>query len=84
MSSKLLDTALFGNLDLIALEGLLLALRGRRSILLIELELLLVVRAKVADQRVEVVEFTLVLGETQLFLIQLHRRVDLSDLLEEV
>lgn len=84
MSSKLLDTALFGNLDLIALEGLLLALRGRSSILLVELELLLVVRAKVADQRVEVVEFTLVLGETQLFLIQLHRRVDLSDLLEEV
>ena len=60
MSCELLDAPLLRNLDLITLQRLLLALSSAVGVL-IKLELLLVVRAQVADERVEVVEFTLVL-----------------------
>ena len=60
MRCKLLDAPLLRNLDLIAFQRLLLALSSAVGVL-IKLELLLVVRAQVADERVEVVEFTLVL-----------------------
>ena len=55
MSSKLLDAALSSDLNLISLEWLLLALTST----LILIQLVLVVGAKVADQRVEVVELAL-------------------------
>ena len=83
MRCKLLDTPLLRNLDLIAFQRLLLALSSAVGVL-IKLELLLVVRAQVADERVEVAEFTLVLRIVKLLLVHLHRWVDLSDLLEEV
>ena len=83
MSCKLLDAPLLRYLDLIALQRLLLALSSA-VVVLIKLELLLVVRAQVANERVEVIEFTLVLRVVKLLLVHLHRRVDLSDLLEEV
>ena len=60
MRCKLLDAPLLRNLDLIAFQRLLLALSSAVRVL-IKLELLLVVRAQVTDERVEVVELTLVL-----------------------
>ena len=83
MSCELLDAPLLRNLDLITLQRLLLALTSA-VVVLIKLELLLVVRAQVADERVEVVELALVLRVVKLLLVHLHRWVDLGDLLEEV
>ena len=83
MGCELLDAPLLRNLDLIAFQWLLLALSSAVGIF-IKLELLLVVRAQIADKRVEVVEFAFVLRIVKLFLVHLHRWVDLSDLLEEV
>ena len=77
--SKLLNTTLLGNLDLITLDRLLFA-----SINLVKLQLLLVVGAEVADQTVEVVEVTLVLRESEFFLIHLHGGIDGRDLVQEV
>ena len=76
----MLDTALLGDLDLIALERLLLTVMG----ILVQFKLLLVVGAQVADKRVEIVQLALVLAEPQLLFVELHRRVDLRDLLQEV
>ena len=59
MGSKLLDPSLLRDLDLITLERLLLALMTVDA--LVEFELLLVVGTEVADERVKVVEFALVL-----------------------
>ena len=59
MGSKLLDPSLLRDLDLITLERLLLALLTVDA--LVEFELLLVVGTEVADERVKVVEFALVL-----------------------
>ena len=59
MGSKLLDPSLLCDLDLVTLERLLLALMTMDA--LVEFELLLVVGTEVADERVKVVEFALVL-----------------------
>ena len=59
MGSKLLDPSLLRDLDLITLERLLLALMTMDA--LVEFQLLLVVGTEVADERVKVVEFALVL-----------------------
>ena len=77
---ELLDASLLGDLDLVALEWLLLTLAG----LLIVLESLLVVGAQVGDQGGEVVQSAFGLREYEFFLVQLHRRVDNRDLFEEV
>ena len=74
--------ALLGKLDLVSLQRLLLALC--RAFLLVKLELLLVVGAQERDQLVVVVELALALAVAQLLLVNLHHRIDLRDLLEEV
>ena len=82
MGRELLDTTLLGDLNFVTPQRLLLfsSLHGTSGFwLLVEVELVLVVGAQVGDERVEVVEFALVLGEAQLFLVELHRWVNLRD-----
>jgi len=80
VSSELLDAALSGDLNLISFEWLLLAL----SSALILIELVLVVRAEVADQGVEVVELALLFGVPKLFRVHFHRWVDQHNLVQEI
>ena len=80
MRCELLDATLLGNLDLVALEWLLLSLAS----VLVYLESLVVVGTEESDQRCEIVQSAFCFGKDQLFLVQLHDRVDHCDLLEEV
>lgn len=80
MSSKLLDAALSSDLNLVSLEWLLLALTST----LILIQLVLVVGAEVADQRVEIVELALLFGVTKLFRVHFHRWVDHHNFVQEV
>ena len=77
---EIFNAALLRNLNLVTLEGLLAAC----GLLTLHAEAVVVVRAQVADQLVEVVEVALVAAVLQLQLVGLQLRVDLGDPLQEV